>query len=311
MKIAYAVVNEHYLPFAYVTRESFLRHNPGYHFMIFLHGRVNDRCVFDDTILDAEEFLGPDKCSRLNPNYSIFEKSCALKTILGEEIINRNENCTRIVYMDSDLYFTSELDNKINADNISSIFITPHTFKPVLDIPYINDLYILSSGVFNAGYYEFNVTEESRNILKFLNQYMYTFCQCRKSPHSSLFVDQIFYDLIPVYFEHYRNIDHPGYNVSFHNLHERGLRKTENDWQVDSGEKLVFFHFSGLNFNSDSRFSKYYNFDFKSHYPDLAALRREYIELLVKYNYTFDKKPSGYLASGLNFMLAVKNKFRV
>lgn len=311
MKIAYAVVNEHYLPYAYVTRESFLRHNSTYNFIIFLHGPVNDRTVIGGGIMVAEEFLGAEKSAKLNPSYSIFERSCALKTILGAEIISKYPECTRIVYLDSDLFFTDRLADSISNDNTSSIFLTPHTFKPILNKTYLNDLYILSSGVFNAGYFELNVTSESRDILDFLNTYMFTFCNSRKGLYPTLFVDQMFYDLIPIYFDNYRKIEHPGYNVSFHNLHERCLNKSVNGWEVDGGKRLIFFHFSGLNFTSDDRFSKYYDFDFISLYPDLASLRSEYAELLIKYNYKIVKTSSEYSNRVLNLISSIKNKLSI
>jgi hypothetical protein len=293
MKIAFAIVNEIYLPYAFATRESFLRHNLDYNFCIFVHGKIVDSSILSDNIISVENYIGKRKYNSLNSTYSIFERSCALKTIIAAEIAIKNEYFTKIVYLDSDLFFVNQLSESVEEDFTSSIFLTPHTFSPVIGVSYINDLFILSSGVFNAGFFEINNTDESKRILEFLNEYMYDYCTLRRGAYPTVFVDQMFLDLIPAYFENYRIIKHEGYNMSFHNLHERGLRKNSDIWQSENASSLIFFHFSGIDFEHSERCSKYYDFNFYEQFPDLKILVLEYYEMLVKYNVVFSKSPTG------------------
>ena len=293
MKIAFAIVNESYLPYAFATRDSFIKHNSNYEFYIFIHGTISEGCKLTGNIISVKEYIGEKKYNSLNPSYSVFERSCALKTIIASEIANQNIEFTKIIYVDSDLYFVHPLSESIENDLSSSIFLTPHTFSPVIGVPYINDLFILSSGVFNAGFFEINNTEESKKALDFLNEYMYEFCTFRRGTYPTVFVDQMYLDLIPAYFENYRMIKHEGYNMSFHNLHERGLKNDSGNWQSDRGTNLIFFHFSGVDFEQSERCSKYYDFNFYEKYPDLKMLVQEYYDLLLKHNIVFPQKPRG------------------
>ncbi len=294
MKIAFAIVNDVYLPYAFATKESFLSHNSDFIFYIFVHGSITDPNMLSENILSVNQYIGPRKYNRLNPTYSVFERSCALKTIVAAEIANRNKEFKKIVYVDSDLFFVNQLSPSVEEDFTSSIFLTPHTFSPVIGVPYLNDLFILSSGVYNAGFFEINNTEESKKALDFLNEYMYEFCTFRRGTYPTVFVDQMYLDLIPAYFENYKMIRHEGYNMSFHNLHERGLKNNSGIWQSDNGMKLIFFHFSGVDFDHSKRCSKYYDFNFYEKYPDLKELVLEYYALLQKHNIVFPQQPSGF-----------------
>ena len=94
-------------------------------------------------------------------------------------------------------------------------------------------------------------------------------------------------------FENYKIIKHEGYNMSFHNLHERGLKNSFDTWQSNNGTELVFFHFSGVDFDHSEKCSKYYDFNFYEKYPDLKMLVLEYRDHLVKNHIIFPKKLSG------------------
>ena len=294
MKIAFAIVNEAYLGSAFATRESFLKYNLEYEFYIFIHGAVSQKKIFQKNILSVKNYIGELKYNKLNPSYSIFERSCALKTIIASEIADKNPSFTKIIYLDSDLYFVNKLSESNENDCISSIFLTPHSFSPITNVPYLNDLTILSSGIFNAGFFEINNTEESKEILNFLNKYMYNYCTLRRGVYPSIFVDQIYFDIIPVYFEKYKIIKHEGYNLSFHNLHERGLNIVSENWQTDMGTNLIFFHFTGIDFDKKDNCSKYYDFNFYTKYPNLEKLVHEYYDLLNKFSKK-SKKTNKYI----------------
>ena len=106
-----------------------------------------------------------------------------------------------------------------------------------------------------------------------------------------LFVDQLWANLIPAYFDKVLIEKYPGYNMAHWNLHERYLTKTRDEYFVND-VPLVFFHFSHYNpVQADVIAGHHNRFSFNTR-PDLLNIFEEYKTSLLKNNYIELKKIS-------------------
>ena len=60
-----------------------------------------------------------------------------------------------------------------------------------------------------------------------------------------MFAEQLWLNLVLLYFEKVHVIKHLGCNEAFWNLHERRLTKLAGKYYVNKTYPLIFFHFSG------------------------------------------------------------------
>lgn len=93
-----------------------------------------------------------------------------------------------------------------------------------------------------------------------------------------LFTDQIWFNLVPVFFEKVKILLHKGYNMAIWNLHERKIKNYRDDGRIEmeNGEFLAIYHFSNWNYFEPGILSKgltRYSF---ANRPDLVKLYTDY-----------------------------------
>jgi hypothetical protein len=110
-----------------------------------------------------------------------------------------------------------------------------------------------------------------------------------------LFVDQLWMNFAPVYFEKVMILKNHGYNMAYWNLHERKLVKTDQGYFVnDLSTQLVFFHFSGYVFSKPEVLSKYQNrFQFAD-VPEIVPLFETYHSFVTANGYSKYSKIACY-----------------
>jgi hypothetical protein len=174
----------------------------------------------------------------------------------------------------------SELDAVFEQSNVA---LTPHILTPLPDdgrFPRENAF--LRFGIYNLGFIALKKADETVALARWWKERTYAAGYIK--PEAGMFVDQLYANLMPLFFKGVSVLRHEGYNMAPWNLHERRLTR-EGSTHLVNGKKLVFFHFSSFRMDSGDLPVHHYNrFSMKDR-PDLA-------ELYASYN--ADLKAAGY-----------------
>jgi hypothetical protein len=277
LKIAFAITSRNYLAQTKIAVGTFLQFNPNFDVFIF---NIDNEAYESNEIWDNPNirhvFIGTidfEKKEILRSKYNNFEFCNAIKPYLGCWLFEKYKETDSITYLDSDLVFYNEftLENELAK---YEIIITPHSLsKFPLDNHLTSELDILNSGMYNAGFF---VVSNSSGGIKFLEWWKsMTLKYCYVDFEKGMFVDQIWLNFAPIYFESVLVLKNPGYNVAHWNLHERRISH-DNEWRVNDAYKLVFFHFSGFSFDDIDKISIHQDRYNLGNRNDLSSLFKEY-----------------------------------
>lgn len=99
---------------------------------------------------------------------------------------------------------------------------------------------------------------------------------------NGFFVDQLWINFVPLFYEKVRILRLPGIDVGPWNLHERKIQEKEpGKFKMDDGSPLYFFHFSTFRFKEPGKMSTYYNrYDFETN-PELKKIYTDYYAHLM------------------------------
>jgi hypothetical protein len=151
----------------------------------------------------------------------------------------------------------------------------------------------MQTGVFNLGFIALKRSENVFNMLDWWQTRLKNNCLIDLS--RGLFVDQIWANLMPAYFDKVLIEKYPGYNMAHWNLHERNLSRKNEEYFVND-VPLVFFHFSHYSPAHPGSIAGHHNrFSFETR-PDLREIYNVYKEALIKHNYfALQRIPCFYL----------------
>jgi lipopolysaccharide biosynthesis glycosyltransferase len=256
-------------------------------FLIFLADKINHRV--HSNYIDPFEIveITEKNCSNLSQlikKYDAFELVCYMKSHAALMLCSRYPG-EKIVYLDTDIAVFNSFELIDNILNGQSFIITPHILQPAtFECKIPEEREFLNSGIYNAGFFAFKANTKAILILQWLNTRLEQYCKVNAS--KGLFVDQIWFNHIPVLFhEDTLVLRDKGYNMAYWNLGERSLFKKDNTYLVADGssfEKLVFYHFSGYNFMKPDLLSEHQNkYSFDSQ-PVLKELFDFYSKQLIE-----------------------------
>ena len=286
MRIAYTITSNSYVQFTKIAVDSFLEFNTDFIFYIFhideikFQESVNKNSILYFNVHD----IGLQEFSKLRDKYQDFELCNALKPFLGDWLINEIPDLRTLIYLDSDIQFFGKIDL---AEFVNyNIVLTPHITSEIpLDNHLITEKEILNTGIYNAGFILMNICPA---VSKFLNWWKKrTLNYCYIDLVNGLFVDQIWLNLVPLYFDNVHITRNLGYNMAHWNLHERFLTYDNNVFYVNKKYKLIFFHFSGFdedNFNQISKYQTRYNLSERTDLQEIFKAYFTQIRTEVNYN---------------------------
>lgn len=257
MKIAFTICTNSFLSMARTAAASFLKHHPDYAFFIGLIDYRDEKISqwYEGYKIVPVHELGIPHLEEMAQRYNIVELSCALKSYFTEYIFRTEPAVTEIAYLDSDLYFYSPMTGLSELHQQYDIILTPHLIKPMtFDGKQPDEIAYLATGTYNGGFYSLKVTENSRRFIDWWCERMRYYCVYRLG--QGLFVDQKWMNLIPVFFDKVHIIKHPGYNISYWNLHERQVSGEGGHYRVNDQWPLVFFHYSSIHLKDGILFYK-------------------------------------------------------
>jgi hypothetical protein len=322
VKIAFSITSQNFLAYTSVLIDTFLRHNPEYRLCVFTIDDIVDerfKQLHPTVVIQSVHHLEEDAVSLMRNRYSDFEFCNALKPYLADYLMHAYPDVSCLLYLDADMKcFSSMFPVEQHLENYN-IIITPHALSPIpMDGMYISELDFLRTGLYNAGFLMIKPSRETDDFLKWWKER--TFSNCRVDLANGLFVDQIWLNLIPLYFKQVKILEHHGVNVGHWNLHERHLDFSQDIYWVNNIDKLVLFHFSGFDPLDGVKVSKYSNRFSLSIDPVLKNLFDEYrssvLENAVHWPFeTSDTVASSPIQSGmgkksLHFVGALRKCFR-
>ena len=245
------------------------------------------------------EQLEIPKVDELIKKYSAFELSNILKPFFMEWLLKNKRDINYLVYLDTDIYVYSKLNdafNFLNDNGDISVLLTPHvkdyrTYNKTLDYN-VETLY-MQAGLYNGGFY---LLKNNQNSFKFLDwQKNIMFDHGYNAPNVYMFVDQKILDFAPVIFDFVSVYKNKAYNVGHWNYKEYPFIYKEDNYFV-SDSKLIFFHFSYLKIDErDEKKSLLCTICLGDNLA-LKKISYEYWDSLKKNNHKdISKIPYGYL----------------
>ena len=284
-KIVFTLCSNNYLAQAKVLAASVSQHQPGWKFVLGLVDTKLDQVDYQSfgfevvTASDIEPAM-----QQLAEKYSIVELNTCLKPAFFLYFFQQRQ-AMNVVYLDPDIRLFSPLREMEIYFLAGDIILTPHVTTPIgLDGKTPGEKLFLNYGLYNLG---FLALKKSHNAERFLYWWKErTYAQGYDRPAEGLFTDQLWINLVPIYFPRVKILRHTGYNMAPWNLHERYLQDIGGEFLVAPKKKLVFFHFSGFDLQQNKLHKDYSRFHADQR-PDLRRLYDDYGVRLREENHAF------------------------
>jgi hypothetical protein len=283
--IAFTICSNNYLAHAKTLVDSIIQHNPDCKVFIGLVDKMSpeiDYSFFGNaTIIELNESVIPGYDDMI-ARYNIVELNTAVKPFLFEYLI-KNHAPAFIYYFDPDIRVFQRLDYLHEHLKTQAIVLTPHFYTPIpIDGKYPFENLALNYGIYNLGFIGLNAAcSETKDFLKWWAERTFKLGYSRV--HEGFFVDQLWINLVPLFFKKVKILEHHGCNMAPWNLHERKIKSYNSDGTIllANGEYLIFYHFSSYDFKNSGSPSKYYNrYDFNT-MPEIRKLYDDYLKLLL------------------------------
>ncbi|UBM57923.1 glycosyl transferase [Marinilongibacter aquaticus] len=282
MTVAFTICSNNYISQAKALADSLRKTNPEIRFYIGLTDHFDKipepyKLSFQEyNILEVEE-IGIPNLDWMHENYDIIELNTATKPYYFQYLFEKHAEADKFIFFDPDIVVYRSLNELEHRLDSQDIVLTPHLTKPIEDSRddfFIHEHDILNHGVFNLGFVAINHSENAKRFINWWADRLST--QCRHDLCQGLFVDQLWCNLAPSYFEKVYTDKDPGKNMAYWNLQERTLSKKNGEYFVNAEHPLIFFHFSTFNPSiEDNIATKQNRFTLKNR-PDLRELYCDY-----------------------------------
>jgi hypothetical protein len=282
MTIAFTICSNNYLAHAKTLGDSYLKHHPDHRFIIGLVDTLHES--FDYSVFNTFEIipvaeLNIPEFDELNSKYNIVELNTAVKPTYFHYIFEKYKP-ENLMYIDPDILVVSPFEEVLDLLKTKNIIITPHICTPVEDEFAPTDYHTLRGGIFNLGFIALSNYTSVKGFLSWWHDRVvkYGFADFAQS----MFYDQLWINYVPVFYDNYAILKHPGYNMANWNLHERALSENGATFSVNEIYPLRFFHFSSYKFQKPEVICAYLSrYDFNSR-PDLVNIFKQYQSLLIE-----------------------------
>jgi len=298
MKLAFTICSNNYLAHAKTLGDSLTKYNPDYRFIIALVDRRSPKIDYNFLsmyeILPIED-IGIEGFEEIWQKYNIIELNTAVKPSLFKYFFEQYPNIDTGFYFDPDILIYNSLQRLESYFQEGDILLTPHALSPIETrkpglVP--SDRTFLNHGLYNLGF--IGLKSGSKPVRSLLDWWeKRTLQEGFIDVCNGLFVDQLWINLAPIYFDSVKAIKEMGFNVAPWNLHERGrIQEKNGSYTMPDQSQLTFYHFSSYKFTSPSVMAKYYDLFQFSDFPEIKPLYAEYQELLLANKIVeFSKEP--------------------
>lgn len=295
MTVAFTICSNNYISQAKALADSLSQTNPDVKFYIGLADDFNgipkeyQETYSECNIIEVKEVFIPN-FSWMQENYDIIEFNTSVKPFYFTHLMQKHPEAENFIFFDPDIYVYKSISNIEKALKEHNIVLTPHLTAPIEDSRndfYIHEHDILNHGIFNLGFVAINNSEEAKRFIKWWEDRLGT--QCIHDLCNGLFVDQLWCNLVPAYFDNVLIEKDPGMNMAYWNLQERVISKEGDQYRVNQTHPLTFFHFSTFNPDIEDNIATKQNRYKLSDRPDLQELYAHY-EQRVKANHFHELK---------------------
>lgn len=263
MKLVFTICSNNYLAQAKILGDSFLEYHPDWKFIIGLCDELSDDIdysFFESIEIIPVSVIGIYCFDEIIEKYDIIELNTSIKPSFFKYLINKYEDLKTIIYFDPDIQIFNKISLLEEYLKFDDILITPHILNPIgVDNLSPSENLFLNFGIYNLGFLALN--PKSQNTLSLLDWWEEKTLKIGYNRVSEgLFVDQLWINLVPIFFKKVKILSEYGFNAAPWNLHERNLVvKANGDYMMSDNSKLVFYHFSSYNYNMPEFFSRAYN----------------------------------------------------
>ncbi|MCB9010690.1 MAG: hypothetical protein H6531_02525 [Actinobacteria bacterium] len=310
------VATSDYIPWSRVLAESVAEHNPGIPvYALILDDFDPDEVLRPDdrfeVIRPADLAIAPDEFAWLSTMYTTLQLSCAMKSWLLLELLERTDAA---VYLDSDMRVYDSLDVLAIPAAWDGVVLTPHLLTPPPpDGRFPNDDALDQFGMFNAGCLAAGQT--GRPFLRWWAGKCSRDCFEGSELRPPRFVDQRWLDLAPAYFDVTVARD-PGVNVAYWNMPERPVQRSDAGAPVIGGRPLRLFHFSALPLDAPRQLNRFLNADSRvraEDHPVVLDLCEAYVGELraAGLDPGAERRPPAELAPGVPLSDTTRSALRV
>jgi hypothetical protein len=295
---AFTICSLNYLPQALTLADSARRHAPDWKFFVGLVDVLTpeSETEFPDWVTVVEVgSIGLSDLEHMASNYNIVELCTAVKPSFFRTIFKNYPAVDQVHYLDPDTCLFSDPAPITAALAEASILLTPHHYTPIpLDGAFPAENLALNHGIYNLGYLGLRRGLVADRLLDWWEERMRD--HCRIDLKYGWFVDQLFFNYVPIYFDEVCILRHPGVNAAYWNFHERYI--LENLEIAHSGNiwPLILYHFSGFSpLIKDKPTRADVRLDWASN-PGLKSLLSAYADELTHRGYERARSiPSEYL----------------
>ncbi len=250
----FTICARNYLAYALTLRASLLAIHPEADFRIVLADEAPDAQTLAliealapgaaADLVAARDLPLPDFAD-MTMRYDVMEFATAVKPFAFRHFLDPG-GASAAVYLDPDILVTAPLNPVREALAVGAdAALTPHhRAPPPNDGKTPTAAEIAAAGRFNLGFAAFAATPGARAFLDWWAERCAR--NCFSAPERGLFVDQKFVDEAPARISRLAILDGPGLNVAYWNLHERPLGRAVDGAPTAAGERVRFFHFSGV-----------------------------------------------------------------
>lgn len=286
---AFTLCSNNYLAQANVLKESFLKFNPNFQFYICLVDELSSEINYERfnpaTIIPLAKVKGIN-VKELIAKYDIVEFNTCVKPSVFKHIIEQNKNAEIVYYIDPDICFYDSIEEVNQTLQTHSMALTPHVISPTKPDEFgAYEALFLNYGIYNLGFLGINA--KNKNAIAMLDWWEErTLSMGYNRVSEGLFVDQLWMNLAPVYYNDVAILKNYKFNMAPWNLHERFVVEVKNDAVIlNDNSKLVFYHFSNLSTNKEEISRFYTRYDFNK-FPLLKKLYEPYFEKIEAQGYS-------------------------
>lgn len=288
------IITKSYLPYARTLASSLAKYNPDVNLYVLLADKVDE---YFDPSLEPFEFIylenlsEPKSIEQMCFYYTPFELCCGLRGLLHEYMFEKTD-AKKWLFLDSDIMVCSSLTVIFNQLENSSILLTPHISIPLANNYADPDCEItyLKSGLYNGGFLGLRRTDTSKKFISWFKDRLQNFSfhdyASQEYVSRGLFVDQLWLNLVPLYFKDVDFCLEPGANLGHWNIFDRLFNKDNLGNITVDGKPILFVHFSGWDINNIDKVSKYVSVSDEEKTPSSwMEISKLYKDSLIDHHY--------------------------